>query len=274
MNEDGASEILSPFEVFGTDVREMRKARRITTTGLGSAIGYSAAYVSKVERGKMLPSARFAKGCDRAFGTGTLLYRQYIYALEGDHPSWFVPYLQHEREAQTLYIYSTLYFSGLLQTPEYARALYRMSFPRLSDEQVEAKVLARTARREILDRVDPPAPEIWLVLHEACLHVEAGGPKVMAGQLRSLLDDAKRSNVSLQLLPFKAVPATSRAFTVLTFERAPMVVHAEGPQGGRPQDAPKLTKAAMATYDLLRAEALGRDETLSRIQTAYEEYTR
>lgn len=274
MNEDSASEILSPFEVFGTDVREMRKARRITTTGLGLAIGYSAAYVSKVERGKMMPSARFAEGCDRAFGTGTLLYRQYIYALEGDHPSWFVPYLQHEREAQALYIYSTLYFSGLLQTPEYARALYRMSVPRLSDEQVEAKVLARTARREILDRVDSPAPEVWLVLHEACLHVQAGGPKVMAGQLRSLLNDAKRSNVSLQLLPFKAVPATSRAFTVLTFERAPMVVHAEGPQGGRPQDAPKLTKAAMATYDLLRAEALGRDETLSRIQTAYEEYTR
>ncbi|WP_329560117.1 helix-turn-helix transcriptional regulator [Streptomyces uncialis] len=274
MNEDGAAEFLTPFETFGADVREMRKARKMTTTGLGTAVGYSAAYVSKVERGKMEPSEKFAVGCDRVFGTGTLLYRQYVHALEGDHPSWFVPYLQHERKAQRIFDYSTLYLMGLLQTPEYARALYRMSVPRLTASQVDAKVGARMARRETLDRIDPPAPALWVVVHEACLRVEVGGKGVMARQLQSLMEDAERPNVSLQLLPFSATPVTSRPFTLLTFERAPTVLHAEGPQGGRPQDAPKITSGAMETYDRLRAEALGQDKTLRRIRTAFEEYTR
>ncbi|MFI1885223.1 helix-turn-helix domain-containing protein [Streptomyces jumonjinensis] len=274
VNEDGSTEFLTPFETFGADVREMRKARKMTTTGLGSAVGYSAAYVSKVERAKMTPSEKFATGCDRVFGTGSMLARQYIRALEGDHPSWFVPYLQYERQARQIFAYSTLCPNGLLQTPEYARALYGMSVPRLSEEQVEAKVSARMARREILDRTDPPAPELWVVLHEACLRVAVGGRRVMAGQLQSLLDDAKRRNVFLQLLPNTAVPVTSRPFAVLTFESAPMVLHAEGPQGGRPQEAPKITTAAMATYDRLRAEALGRAATISRIRKALEEYTR
>ncbi|MEO3978375.1 helix-turn-helix transcriptional regulator [Streptomyces sp. CAU 1734] len=274
MNEDGSTGILNPFETFGADVREMRKARKMTTTGLGSAVGYSAAYVSKVERAKLVPSEKFAVGCDCVFGTGTMLLRQYVQALEGDHPSWFVPYLQYERRARQILAYSTLSPNGLLQTPAYARALYGMSVPRLSEEQVEAKVAARMARREILDRIDPPAPELWVVLHEACLRVEVGGRHVMAGQLQSLLDDARRPNVSLQLLPNTAVPATSRPFTLLTFQDAPMVLHAEGPQGGRPQEAPKITSAAMAIYDRLRAEALGRDHSLARILNALEEYTR
>ncbi|MFI1825359.1 Scr1 family TA system antitoxin-like transcriptional regulator [Streptomyces sp. NPDC020412] len=274
MKEDGPAEILTPFEVFGADVRELRTARKMTTTGLGTAVGYSAAYVSKVERGKMEPSEKFAVGCDRVFGTGAMLYRQFVHAVEGDHPSWFVPYLQYERRARQIFVYTTLSPNGLLQTPEYARALYEMSVPQLTDDQVEAKVAARWARREILERDDPPAPGLWVVLHEACLRVEVGGPSVMANQLQSLLDDAKRRNVTLQLFPNTVAPATSRPFTLLTFENGPMVLHAEGPQGGRPQEAPKITAAAMATYDRLRAEALGRDATTSRIRKAIEEYTR
>ncbi|GLF97257.1 helix-turn-helix domain-containing protein [Streptomyces yaizuensis] len=274
MDEEAPAGILNPLETFGIDVREMRKARRMTLEGLANATSYSVAYVSKVERAIIVPSAAFAEGCDRAFGTGTVLARQRQAAVEGDHPSWFVPYLQHERQATRIFAYSTLCPNGILQTPGYARGLYEMSVPRLSEEQVETKVLARMARREILDRIDPPRPELWVVLHEACLRVEVGGRRVMAGQLQSLLDDAQRQNVSLQLLPNTVAPVTSRPFTVLAFESAPMVLHAEGPQGGRPQEAPKITAAAMAVYDRLRAEALGRAETISRVRKVLEEYTR
>ncbi|MFE4670686.1 helix-turn-helix transcriptional regulator [Streptomyces sp. NPDC056734] len=274
MESEAAQTPLSPVEQFGVDVREMRLARGLSVRGLGSAIGYSGAYVSNVENGKQMPSVRFAEGCDRVFNTGTLLQRQRQAAIEGDHPSWFVPYLQHERRARRILGYSTLLLTGLLQTPEYARALYRMSVPRLTAEKVESKVAARMTRREILDRADPPAPDLWVVLHEACLRVEVGGIGMMAHQLESLLADAERPNVTLQLLPFKAVPVTSRPFTLLTFEDAPTVLHAEGPQGGRPLETPKITAAAMETYDRLRAEALGREATLNLIRTVLEEYAK
>ncbi|MFI1012160.1 Scr1 family TA system antitoxin-like transcriptional regulator [Streptomyces sp. NPDC020965] len=272
MDDDDAREPLTPVEVFGVDVREMRQARKMSLRGLATATGYSAAYVSKVENAKLVPSARFAEGCDRAFGTGAVMARQRQVAVAGDHPSWFVPYLQRERRATRILNYSTLYVMGLLQTPEYARALYRMGAARFSASTVEAKVAERAARRDILDRLDPAPPVLWVVLHESCLRVVVGGPGVMMRQIERLLEDAERPNVSVQLLPFSVVPASDSPFTLLATTGTPTVLHADGPQGGRPQETPALTSSACEIYDRLRAEALGHSESVTRIRKILEEY--
>ncbi|GLF99355.1 helix-turn-helix domain-containing protein [Streptomyces yaizuensis] len=272
MDDDETQKVLTPVEIFGVDVREMRLARRMSVRGLGAAVGYSGAYVSKVERATIVPSAKFAEGCDRAFGTGAMMARQRQSAVEGDHPTWFVPYLQHERKASRIFTYSTLYVMGMLQTPEYARALYRRGPSRFSSSTIDAKVLERASRREVLDRTDPAPPVLWVVLHEASLRVVMGGPQIMERQLKRLLEDAERPNVTLQFMPFGCPPATDAPFTLLAFDDAPTVLHAEGPQGGRPQDTPKITSAAIDTYDRLRAEALGQSESLTRIRKILEEY--
>jgi transcriptional regulator with XRE-family HTH domain len=274
MNDDEPSEFLNPLEVFGVDVRELRHARRITLRALGNATGYSISYVSKVEKGTVHPSEKFAKGCDRVFGTGAMLTRQRERALEGDHPTWFLPYLIYERRAVRIFEYSTLYVPGLLQTPEYASASYRLTMPGMTMESIESKVAARMSRREVFARAEPPPPKLWVVLHEACLRVRMGGPKVMVGQLDRLLEDGERSDVTLQLLPFEAVPVVPTPFTLLAFDSRPTLLYAEGPVAGRPQDAPKVTVAAGEVYDQLRAEALGRRATLDRIWRMREECKR
>ncbi|MGV9313818.1 helix-turn-helix domain-containing protein [Streptomyces sp. NPDC003691] len=272
LDEDDSPKSLNPLETFGVDVREMRRARRMTLKGLGNAVGYSVAYVSKVENAKVVPSERFAEGCDRAFGTGTMMARQRQAAVEGDHPSWFLPYLQHERKATRILNYSTLYVMGLLQTPEYARALYESAALRLTPTEIEIKLAERIARRDILDREDPAPPVLWVVLQEACLRVVVGDRGVMARQISRLLDDAARPNVNIQLLPFSTVPAADIPFTLLTSADRPTVLHADGPIWGRPQDAPLATGNAVETYDRLRADALGLGESLMRIRKILEEY--
>ncbi|GLF97864.1 helix-turn-helix domain-containing protein [Streptomyces yaizuensis] len=97
MDDDAPQKPLTPVEQFGAHVREMRTARKMGVRGLGSAIGCSGAYVSKVENAKLVPNEKFAEGCDRVFGTGTLLARQRQQAIDGDHPAWFEPYTQRER---------------------------------------------------------------------------------------------------------------------------------------------------------------------------------
>lgn len=94
----------------------------------------------------------------------------------------------------------------------------------------------------------------------------------MERQLTRLLEDAERPNVTLQFMPYKAVPTTDAPFTLLGFAKAPTVLHAEGPHGGRPQESPKITAVATETYDRLRVEALGRAESLTRIRELLEEY--
>ncbi|MFD5556809.1 helix-turn-helix domain-containing protein [Streptomyces sp. NPDC127068] len=274
MNDDEPAEFLNPLEAFGVDVRELRRTRRITLKGLGDATGYSISYVSKVETGTVHPSEKFAEGCDHVFGTGSMLARQRQRALEGDHPTWFMPFVVYERKAVRIFDYSTLYLMGLLQTPEYARASYRLTMPGMTPELIESKVAARMSRREVMTRNEPPPPKLWVVLHEACLHVRVGGSEVMARQLDRLLEEAERAGVTLQLLPFEAMPVVATPFTLLVFESRPTLLYAEGPVTGRPQDAPKITAAAGEVYDQLQAEALGRRATLDRIWRMREEYRR
>ncbi|WP_445394898.1 helix-turn-helix domain-containing protein [Streptomyces sp. LE64] len=274
MKDDEPSEFLNPLETFGVDVRELRRTRRITLQALGKVTGYSPSYVCKVEKGVVHPSERFAVGCDKAFGTGVMLTRQRERALEGDHPSWFLPYVTYERKAARIFDYSTLYVMGLLQTPEYARASYRLTMPGTTTESIESKVAARMSRRELFTRTEPPPPKLWVVLHEACLRVRVGDSKVMAGQLGRLLEDGERPEVTLQLMPFDAVPAVATPFTLMAFESRPTLLYTEGPVAGRPQDAPKITAAAAEVYDQLRAEALGRRATSDRIWRMREEYRR
>ncbi|MGW5675746.1 DUF5753 domain-containing protein [Streptomyces sp. NPDC003860] len=270
MERETVSENLNSLETFGVDERAMRTSRNLTLTGLGDAIGYSAAYASKAERAMLVTSERFVQGCDRVFGTGTVMVRQWASAVHGDHPSWFLPYLQHERKAARILNYSTLYVMGLLQTPEYARHLYQMGAVRLSTSDIERKVAERHARRDILDREDPAPPVLWVVLQEACLRVEVGSRAVMARQIEHLLVDAERPNVNVQLLPFSTVPAADVPFTLLTSADSSTVLHADGPIWGRPQDAPLVTANAVETYDRLRADALGPGESVTRIRKVLE----
>ncbi|WP_281727671.1 Scr1 family TA system antitoxin-like transcriptional regulator [Streptomyces sp. S816] len=45
---------------------------------------------------------------------------------------------------------------GLLQTPEYAAAVMRASFPRETEDQIKERVELRMRRQAVLERDDPP----------------------------------------------------------------------------------------------------------------------
>jgi hypothetical protein len=72
-------------------------------------------------------------------------------------------------------------------------------------------------RQELLDRETPP--KLHVVLNEAVLRRQVGGVKVMREQLAHLVEMAKRPNVTVQVLPFRAGahPAMTSSFIVLHF---------------------------------------------------------
>jgi hypothetical protein len=101
----------------------------------------------------------------------------------------------------TLSSYETFVVDGLFQTPEYARGLINGSFPKPSEEKAEELVEARMARKALFDR-DPTAM-IELILDESVLRRPFATWGVHRGQLRSLAEDARRDNVSIQVLPLE-----------------------------------------------------------------------
>jgi len=274
LDETTPPEHLNPLQRFGRDIKQVRLARRLTQKQLGKATGYSEGYVSKVESGTLLPrpSEKFAKGCDLTFGTGELFAGLLRRIEERDHPSWFVPYLNLEKKASRILAYSASVVLGLLQTEDYARAVFHSYFSREDAEVIEGKVTARLRRRAMFERDAPPL--LWTILDEACLRTVVGGSEVMAGQLEFLLTVAASPNVKLQTMPFSAgAPAAStKPFIVLRFTDSRTVLYTETRVGGRMHDSAQTVDAALDDYDLLRAHALSPDRSVALIKTLLKEY--
>lgn len=271
-SEDFRSPFLSPLLHFGMEVKRTRLGRNLTQKHLGHSTGYSESYVCQVESGKLMPSERFAAGCDSAFHTDGLFRGLLQRIEEGDHPVQFVPYVQMEQQAWNILDFSTTLIKGLLQTWEYAEAVFRAGYPSASDEVIRSKVAARMSRQKILERDRPPM--LWTVLHESCLRSYVGGLHVMACQLEYLMQMGSRPGIDIQVMPFVkgAVAAHSTPFTLLTFVDSPAVLYSEDPQGGRLCRRMATVKSTMQKYDRLRAHALPPDDSMAFIERVHEEY--
>ncbi|MEO3753362.1 helix-turn-helix transcriptional regulator [Streptomyces sp. B6B3] len=268
-----SEENLNDLAHFGVEVREARKGRKLTQRQLGRSAGkYTESYVSKVEAGAILCSERFACGCDLVFTTNGLFARMRERIVKRGDPSWFRPYARMEREAVSILDYSAGLIMGLLQTAEYAEAVFRAQNPRLSDEEVSVRVASRLRRREVMSREVPPL--LWVILHESCLRTRVGGDEVMAEQLRHLLAEVQSPHVTVQVLRFGATPPAADSFTLLRFKDRSTMAYADTLMSGQMTDEIGSVTMADEVYDRLRAEALPPAESLALIGEYVEGYTR
>lgn len=168
------------------------------------------------------------------------------------------PLPDFEAEACRIRTYEVTTIPGLLQTPEYAEAIFLGG--RLTDpERIRRQVEARLARREILTRIESP-PWLWAVIDEAALRRPIGGPTVMAEQLRYLLRVAQWPNVDVQVLPFSAGAhsALSGAFTVLEFPDPTdnSVVYVDSVDHGVLEERAEAVAAYLATFADIQGASL------------------
>ncbi|MFC4562841.1 helix-turn-helix domain-containing protein [Nocardiopsis mangrovi] len=121
-----------------------------------------------------------------------------------------------ETEASVIRTYECQVIPGMLQTGDYAEAIFRANLVR-SDAEIRERVSARVKRQEILHRVDPPT--YWVILDEATLRRRVGSAEVMRVQLRHLTHMAARHNINIYVLPFSAGahPATVGSFVIMDF---------------------------------------------------------
>jgi hypothetical protein len=119
---------------------------------------------------------------------------------------------------------------GLLQTPEYARALHEAGIPVLEPDVLDERIRTRMNRQRILTGTSPP--QVHIIMDEAVIRRPVGGPAVMTSQLDKLLVATDTlPNVTIQVLPFRvgAHPALDATFVLLEMT-APVakVVYVEG----------------------------------------------
>jgi len=103
------------------------------------------------------------------------------------------------------------------------------------------------------------------------LHRAVGGPKVMAAQLRHLIDVSKLPNITLQVVPFAvgAHPAVGAGFTVLRFDDTPGmdVVYAENQRSAAYHEKPTDLEYYVDLFEVLSRRALGPEDTRALLVT-------
>jgi transcriptional regulator with XRE-family HTH domain len=199
--------------VLGALLRRLRESRGISREQAGEVIRASQSKISRLELGRTGFKLRDVVDLYELYGVtdqaeiATLLglAKQanspgWWHAYGDLVPGWFEPYLGLEQAAGIIRTYEVQFIPGLLQTPEYARAVIALGHSR--EAQVERRVELRMRRQEILQRAQPPY--LWVVIDEAALRRPIGGAAVMFAQLQHLIDLCDLPNVTIQLMPFHA----------------------------------------------------------------------
>ncbi|MFJ4609566.1 helix-turn-helix domain-containing protein [Streptomyces griseus] len=135
-------------------------------------------------------------------------------------PGWFGVHVSLETAATEIRGYEPGVVPGLLQTPDYARAVIERGLPRMRPDALQRSVDLRIKRQEILTRRNPAPPQLWLLMDETALRRPAGGAAVMREQIEHLLGVADLPNVTLQVCTFEAGlhPGAFGPFTIFRFE--------------------------------------------------------
>ena len=161
---------------------------------------------------------------------------------------------------------------GILQTPEYARAVLEMN-PNTTDEEVNERVAARLARQAIVEREDSPAPVLWVLLDQNVLIREVGGPEVMRGQLTHLARMARCPNITIQVIPnVGAHPGLLGAFVIADLDSAPGIVYLEDIADGRVTEDAATVSLVTLRFHSLRSEALPKGASRTMIESEIERW--
>ncbi|MFF4019255.1 helix-turn-helix domain-containing protein [Streptomyces sp. NPDC001843] len=215
---------------LGSELRRMRIAAGVSAEQAAGLLGVDRGKISYMESGVRAISEERLRAlahhcqCEDA---------KYVDALvemaQPRTPGWWEQYrgllpqgmldiAELEARATRMRTACAVHIPGLLQTSDYALAVFRAVLPRLPEHEVAMRLAHRTRRQEVLDGVSPP-PFVGIV-HEAALRMQFGGPRVARAQLEHLLRLGEREGVTVLVVPFTHGGFPGAGQTVLYAEGA------------------------------------------------------
>jgi hypothetical protein len=268
--------------LVGAQLRKLRETAGISREAAGYEIRASGSKISRLELGRVGFKERDVSDLLTLYAVSDPADRRLLLDLARKAnapgwwhrysdllPGWFQPYLGLESAAATIRAYEAQYVPGLLQTRDYARSVVMISHGTGTPEQVDRRVELRMQRQQLLTRED--APQLWVVVDEAVLRRQIGGPPVMRGQLAALIDATKLPTVRLQILPFTAGghAALGGAFSLLRFpdQDLPDVVYVEQMTGALYLDKRDDVEEYAAAIERLCIEAEPPAHTVDILET-------
>jgi len=273
-------------KLLGRQLRQFRDQAGIHQEAAAKYAGMKGASISRIENGKQAILPRTVRLLCQCYDIGAptidMLMRQAEesndrawYTMYSDTvPSWVESFLGLETEAAEVWTYEAELVPGLLQTPDYVRAVASAAQLDSTDADIQRSVDLRLARQRRLASDRPP--RLHSVLNEAVLMRPVGGPSVMAAQVHHLLETSQQNNITIQMLAFGAGEhvAMTGAFTMLRFpdELEMNAVFLEHDHGATSAERPADLARYSRMFDRLVSRALSPAQTQDRLATLEGEY--
>jgi transcriptional regulator with XRE-family HTH domain len=226
---------------LAAELRRLREETAMTGEDVATRLGWSAAKVSRIETARNAVSTTdLATLLDLYEVPASQRERLDGLARTARQRGWWDAYadllgpeyatlIALESDAESVAWYAAQIVPGLLQTEDYAREIVRSTLLISPPGEIERRVQVRMARQKVLTQEGPL--RLSVILDEAALARQVGGPQVMRGQLTHLAQMAGRDNITVRVLPWSAGahPAVMGEFTILKFPglTAPDVVYLE-----------------------------------------------
>ncbi|MFD1547773.1 helix-turn-helix domain-containing protein [Nonomuraea guangzhouensis] len=261
------------------ELRRMREEKGLTPEAAAAQLGWSRSKVSRIETGRTMASrSDVAAVCDLYGANSSERAGLIQLASEVRQRGWWTAYadvftgsyIGLEDEAALIRQWEVQLIPGLLQTEDYARTVISMHRP---EGDAQRRVMARMARRTLLSQ--PNAPSLNAILDEAVLRRPIGGRRVMHEQLEALLIAARRTNITIQVLPYHTGEhaGLEGAFTILSFsdENDPNVAYVESTAGDIYVESTEQVERCTLIFERIRGAALSPEDSLRLISETKED---
>ncbi|MGW3492892.1 helix-turn-helix domain-containing protein [Streptomyces sp. NPDC001020] len=275
---------------LGDELRRLRESARLTTSEAAEALDCTKGKISRIENGRVTVRLPDLTAMLQTYGATDTELRDRLAGLARKanrrrRQGWWTQYgsmladtyrdyIALEAMAGTIRTFQAQLVPGLLQTPEYIRAVTVASRQWQTADEIEHFVQVRLTRQERL--VDDSPLRLWAVLSEAVLLQQVGGPEVMKVQLEHLLSASERPNVTIQVLPFSRGAHASMfgPYVVLGFpeEAALDVVLADNPTGSVWLEREAEVTRYRELFDAARTSALSPVESRTVIRRRSKEH--
>jgi Domain of unknown function (DUF5753)/Helix-turn-helix domain len=253
---------------FGRQMRKERLAHGWSLREFAARSGIEFTTASRIETGRRPPTAAVASACDAVFPERRGWFAEYYEESRTWMPPGFRDWPEIEDKATRLGDWQPGIVTGMLQTEDYARALL-VTYPGAADQAVAARLAGRMARQaRVLFRDDEPPEAVYVVDH-AALYRMVGSADVMARQMSHLAAVAAMPNVTLQVLPALAHPATQSGFMIADDAAA----YAEHVTGGFVYTDAETVTGLRRLFDTLRSESYRASESAAIIGKAGQLWT-
>jgi transcriptional regulator with XRE-family HTH domain len=238
---------------LGAELRKLRTNAGLTLDEVAEQMTCSTSKISRLETGKGIPKLPDVRELIRIYGVSTEAERDALLGLvrEGREHGWWEPltegltperfimdspsrYPALEASAVSVRSFDIALIHGLLQTPDYTRAVMGALLSRHTPHELDQLVALRTRRQQALFEPENPL-RLEVVLDEGILRRVVGSSQIMAEQLAVMSDRSALSNVTVQVLPFDAGfhRAHMGSFVLLEFPvgTGPDIIYVEGHAG-------------------------------------------